>query len=165
GAAAGRALHGERAVERLDAVDEALEPRAPRGIGAADAIVDDFDDDRGAVVVLRHADLRKCRLGVLRDVRERLGGDVVRGGLDRRREALVRDVDLDRNRGADHERLERRSETAVGEDVRVEAARQLPELLQGLRELDPGGGEDLERLLRLVWPTLTAWRARDANCT
>ena len=43
-----RTLDLERAVERLDAVGEAAQPRAAGGIGAADAVVRDLDD--GAAV-------------------------------------------------------------------------------------------------------------------
>ncbi len=69
---------------------------------------------------------------VLDDVRERLGGDVVRSRLDRGREALGGHVDVDRERRAQHERLERRPQATVGEDVGMQASRQLPELLERL---------------------------------
>ena len=44
GPAAGRALDLERPVECREAVGEAAEARAARGIGAADAVVADVDD-------------------------------------------------------------------------------------------------------------------------
>jgi hypothetical protein len=84
---------------------------------------------------------------VLRHVRQRLRRDVVGRRLDRRVEAVVRDVELDRQRQARRQRLERVREPPVGEDRRVEAARELAQLdqrllqlLRGLIEERRGGG-------------------------
>ena len=70
------------------------EPRV--GIDAADAVVADLE--RQDTVVVRGDQLDDVRVGVLGDVRERLGGDVVGGRLDRRRQPLVEPhVDVDRD--------------------------------------------------------------------
>ena len=98
--APGRALDAQAAVERLDAVGEAAQARAARGIGAADAVVGDHDAARGARTSV-HADGRALGLGVLGDVRDRLGDDVVDGRLDRLGQALLGQLgELDRQRGA-----------------------------------------------------------------
>ena len=100
-----------------------------RRIGAADAVVDHLDDDR----LFRsrpHTDLRRRGVRVLDDVRERLRDDVVRGRLDRRPEPLLRHLDLDRERRARDERLDRGREAAVGEHGRVDAARELAQLVE-----------------------------------
>ena len=125
-----RAGDREPPVERLDAVLEALGARPARRVGAADAVVGDLDDDLVAVLRLEDLDARHGRVRVLRDVGERLGGDVVRRGLDRRRQPLVGNVDLDGERRPQNERLERGAEPAVGEHVRVEPPCELAELLE-----------------------------------
>ena len=74
--------------------------------------------------------LDDVRVRVLGDVGERLGGDVVGGRLDRRRQPLVeRHVDVDRDVGATCERPERRPEPGLGEDRGVDAARDLAQLV------------------------------------
>ena len=73
---------------------------------------------------------------MLGDVRDRLGDDVVDRRLDGLRQALVREVgELDRQRCAGEDRLQRRAEPAVGEDRGVDATRQLPQLVECTREL------------------------------
>ena len=75
-------------------------------------------------------------LRVLRHVGDRLGDDVVRGRLDRRRQPLLGQLgDLDGQRRPRQQALQRRAETAFGEDRRMDAARQLAQLLEPLREL------------------------------
>src|SRR4051812_12887590 len=63
-----RAFDAEPAAERLDAVGEPSQTRAQPLVGAADAIVEDLDDDR--VIRVGDADGDRSRVGVLRDVRE-----------------------------------------------------------------------------------------------
>ena len=72
---------------------------------------------------------------VLGDVRQRLGDDEVGGRLDRPRAAARRaaSAQLDRQRRAASSACERRAQPAVGQDRRVDAARQLAQLLE--REL------------------------------
>ena len=107
----------ERALERLDAVGEAAQARSawldrrrrrrrrrPRRRALVSSRADPHVDDRGA--------------RVLDHVRECLGDHVVRGGLDGARQLDLRRLDLDRDRQARGERLERRGEAAVGEDGR-----------------------------------------------
>ena len=77
---------------------------------------------------------------MLGDVGERLGGDVVGGRLDRRRQPLVEShVDVDRDVGTTRECSECRPEPGLGEDRGVDAARDLAQLvgdvLQAFREL------------------------------
>ena len=84
----GRARDAQPAVERLDAVGQAAQPAAARVVGAADAVVGDLD--RRAVAVAPHAHVGARRVGVLRDVRQRLAGDEVGRELDRLRQAAGR---------------------------------------------------------------------------
>jgi hypothetical protein len=71
----------DRAAQRLDAVGEPDQPGSADGVGAADAVVADRQV-QGAVAPL-HVDLGGRRLGVLGDVGQRFGHDVVRADLDR----------------------------------------------------------------------------------
>src|SRR4051794_30687683 len=131
---AGPALDAEAAVEGRDTVLEPAEARTALGTRPADAVVGDLDHDgpRGA----EHANRRRGRFCVFRDVRERLGGHVVDRDLDRHGQPLLDlDADVDRKRRPVGERLERRLEAAVGQDCRVQAACKLPKLLQGERQL------------------------------
>ena len=81
-------------------------PRAGERVRPALAVV--LDDDDELVAGLAHADSRAARLGVLRDVRQRLGDDVVRSDGDRRVERRVRDVELDGDGCARGDHAERR---------------------------------------------------------
>jgi hypothetical protein len=66
---------------------------------------------------------------VLTDVRQRLGDDVVRRGLDLRRKAdALLGLEPHGQRGARRKRAERRREPALGEKRRMQAARELPQL-------------------------------------
>ena len=66
---------------------------------------------------------------MLRDVREALGDEVVRGDLDRLREAFVdRDTQSDRHRRTRGELLESDRETVTADDGRVNPERDLAEL-------------------------------------
>ena len=126
----GRAGDRDRSAERFGAVGEAEDAGAATGVDAADAIV--ADRDRQDTVIAPGAQLDDGCPGVLGDVGERLGGDVVRGRLDRRRQPLVEshvDVDVDREIGAACERSECRPEPGFGEDRGVDAARDLAQLL------------------------------------
>ena len=60
------------------------------GVGAADAVVANLDGQNPFVV--RGEKLDDVRVRVLGDVGERLGGDVVGGGLYRRRQPLVEEL-------------------------------------------------------------------------
>ena len=72
---------------------------------------------------------RRVRAGVLDDVGERLGDGVVRRRLDRLGQALGQaDVERDRERRPGREHLERRLETALREDGRVDPLRELAQL-------------------------------------
>src|SRR5881296_1879831 len=75
-----RAVHLQRAVERLDTVDEAAEALA-LGVGAAGAVVDDLHEQTEVVARRGDDDLPCAR--VLLYVRERLRDHVVRRRLDR----------------------------------------------------------------------------------
>ena len=74
-----RALDPKRSGERLDAVCEASEAVALR-VGSADSVVAHLNEE--GLVVSRRADLDASGSGVLLHVRERLGDDIVGGGLD-----------------------------------------------------------------------------------
>ena len=95
-----------------------------------------------------HVDGR--RAAVTHGVRQRLGDDEVRRRLHRRRRALVQlDVEPDRERRARDERRERRVEPAVGEDRRVEPAREVAQLGDRALELLVGVTHQHARLLGL----------------
>ena len=85
--AAGRAVDLERAVERGEPVGHPAQAGAGGRIGAAAAVVGDLD--RQHAVGERDAHVGAGRLRVADDVGQRLGGEEVRGGLDRRRAALL----------------------------------------------------------------------------
>ena len=74
-------------------------------------------------------------LRVLDDVRDRLGDDVVGGGLDRLGQPLVEQGQLDRQGRPRREPLERGVEAAVGQHRRVDPARELAQLLERVGEL------------------------------
>ena len=76
-----RTVDVEAAVERRDAVGEAAQPRAALRVGTADPVVGDRDD--GASLGSGDLDRHVRGLRVLRDVRERLGDDVVDRRLHR----------------------------------------------------------------------------------
>ena len=95
GPAAGRARDVHGSAERVDAIGEAPEPGAACRVGAADAVVGDLHDE--AVVLARDRHRGAGRAGVLGDVGEGLGDQVVGGDLDGRAGALI-DVDRDGDR-------------------------------------------------------------------
>ena len=135
-------------------------PRSPEplvGIGAAHPVVRDLDDCMSVHGGDANGD-RGC-LGVLGHVRERFGDDVVRGRLDRLGQALVEKLEVDRERRPRDERLDRGGQAAVGEHRGVDAARQLPQLLERLRELVGGLAEQPFGRLGLVVHT----RLREAQ--
>src|SRR6266508_4151306 len=72
-----RALDHELTPERLHAIREPMEAGAGGRIGAADAVVADRDGEE--LVLGRYANGRLRRSRVLRDVRERLRAEEVRG--------------------------------------------------------------------------------------
>ena len=105
---------------------QAGQPAAVR-VGAARSAVAHLDHEPVAVAVRAHPGGRAA--GVLGGVRQRLGGDEVRGGLDDRRRPLA-DLGLHRHgdRGAAAEPLERGGQAAVGEHRGRDAARQVAQL-------------------------------------
>jgi hypothetical protein len=74
-----RALDPKRPGERLDPVCKAPETVAC-GVGSASAVVPDLHVED--LVVGRRADFDPSGVGVLLRVRQRLGDDIVGGGLD-----------------------------------------------------------------------------------
>jgi hypothetical protein len=76
----GRAVDGQGAVECGDTVRQAREPAAAGGPRAAAAVVAHLDHEH--VPVGGDVDRRLRRLGVLGDVRQRLGDDEVGRDLD-----------------------------------------------------------------------------------
>jgi hypothetical protein len=98
-------------------------------VGASRSVVADFEDqDIGGDLDL-DADGRGA--GVLGGVRQRLGDDVVRADLDRLRQPLLHtDLEVDRDRRPAGERLQRRGQTTLGQDRRVDAAGDLAQVVQ-----------------------------------
>ena len=80
-------------------------------------------------------DVRHRRTGVLGDIGERFGDDVVGGDFDLRGQPAVDvDVELDWDRGATRKGLERGLETSLREDRRMDAARDLLQFFNCLRQ-------------------------------
>ena len=119
-------------------------PRRPEPaarVGSADTVVRHGDAEHA----VRLGDLDpggRC-LRVLGDVRERLGDDVVRGGLGLGRIALVGRREFNRDRCPRCERLERRPQAAIREDGRVDSSGELAELRERLRQLLARAVEEL----------------------
>ena len=118
-AAARRAPHPQPAVERLDAVGEAAQPRAARRVGAADAVVGDLDHERRRP----RAAARRSRsppAAYLATLVSALGHEVVGGDLDRARAAARRSPRRARRGSGARaaQRLERDREAVVGEHRR-----------------------------------------------
>ncbi len=129
-----RAVDVQAAPEGLDAILEPAQAGSVVDVGAADAGVGDLDQQ--AVPERPDLDAGDRRLGVLGDVRERLGDHVVGGDLDRVGRALGGvEGELDGDRRPLRQGLDRRLEAVIGEHGRVQAARQLPQLGERRREL------------------------------
>jgi hypothetical protein len=96
---------GDRTTERFDAIGQAEDAGTASGVDAADAVVEDLECQSPAVV--RRAQPDDVGVGVLGDVGESLGGDVVGRCFDGRGEPFVEpDVDVDRDVGTTGERSE-----------------------------------------------------------
>ncbi len=115
-------------------------PRAGRGGVEADAVVPHLEDE--AAVAGGQPDGGSARLGVLRDVLERLETAEVHGRLDVLPVAPD-PVGLDRDRDRRLARLrgERRAEPLVGEQRRVDAPRQVPKGLERVLRVRPDLGQ------------------------
>ena len=119
-----RASEHDAAAKGLDAVAQPDEPGTARRIGAADAVVahGDAQVPRGS----RDVDAHNRRLRVLCRVRQHLGDNLVGGHLDAIREATVgANVESDRDRRAMRDGLQGRCEPALGQDRRMDSARDL----------------------------------------
>ena len=81
------------------------------------------------------ADVRAVGVGVLHDVRQRLGHDEVGARLDLGRQALLEHVHADGHARAGHDRFDARSEAASGQDRGKESVGQLAQLGVGLLRL------------------------------
>ena len=125
-------------------------PGAVGGLGAADAVVGDLHDEH--LLALRDANRRGRRLRVLEDVGQRLGDDEVRGALDERRPALgvVDGEHRHRNRRPAGERAHGGGKPLHAQDLRVQSARELAELLVRGVQLDQCAVEELLRLVGIA---------------
>ena len=113
----------------------------------------DVDPAAGDALVARgDAEADAAGIGVLRRVREQLGGDEVRVALDRRGQRGIREVDLDDDRhgAARGERLEAGREAAVLQDRRREPARERPQLVERLAGLVARLADECLRRLGVV---------------
>ena len=144
------AQDAERAVERLDAVAEPAQPAALR-VGAAAPVVADLD--HGVPVRERDVDPRAGGVRVLVDVGQRLGGDVVGGGLDGRGQPLGQSQQTSRrDRGVAGQGGERRLEPFLAEDRWVHAARERAQFLDRALELFVDVGQQRVERLRIARP-------------
>jgi hypothetical protein len=119
----------DRSAQGLGPVFEADDARAAARVGAAYAIVADRQDEGAVTAVHAHVDDRGP--GVLCHVGNRLRGDVISGRLNAFREPRAQiQVGFNRHRGSAGQRFERRSEPGLGQNGRVNALRDLPQLVQ-----------------------------------
>ena len=121
------------ALERLDAVGQAVQTRSQLWIRAPDPVVDDLDD--GTAVFARDLDGDRRSVRVLGDVGERLGNDVVGRGLDPPRQPSHRQPVHLTGSGARSASDLGRSEPPLGEHSRMDAPSELAELLERKAEL------------------------------
>ena len=148
GRPSGRRIDAEVSVDRLRTFLEPDETRSLRRVGATATVVDDRDDGRVADHVARDPDARG--LGVLDDVRHRLGDDVVQSRLDGGRDTRHVDVDPHRKRAAAGDLVARGGEAVLGEDLRGDVTCGLTKLVQRLRSLGPNLAEQRPYLLGVV---------------
>jgi hypothetical protein len=136
--------------ERFNAICETDESRAGDRLRAPDSVV--AHDHRRKPVRPFHGNACACRLRVLRDVRDRLGDEVVDRRFDGVRQAVFRKPsELDRDRRALGECADCSLETPIGENGRVNPAREFPELLERVIKLGVRFGE--KRLRRILGPS------------
>ena len=105
---------------------------------------------RRRAVGARDAHRGLAGVGVLDDVGERLGDHEVGRRLDRLRQPLRRDLDSSTGIGERPPAPRAPPEAAVGQDGRVDAARELAQLLERERELLLGAVEQLARPLGVL---------------
>jgi hypothetical protein len=98
------------------------------------AVIVDLDDQ--LTVLFAHGDVGTRCAGMAGNVGKRLGDDEVGGRLDRGRVASVRDGDGYRLRRSLGERFDRGAKAGFGEDRRMDAAGEIPDL--GDRRLEFG---------------------------
>jgi hypothetical protein len=131
GAGTRRAPDVDRPAQRLETVRQANEPRTARRIRAANAVVPNRQHQLAVSLGERDHDSRRLR--VLRGVRKRLRGDVVRRDLGRLAQTLVeRDIQLDRDRRAARNRPQNCAKASLREDCGMNAARELPQVDHGV---------------------------------
>ena len=143
--AAGRARDREAAVERLDAVAQAGEAAAVAGRRRRARRRRSTTSRRSVVEVERHRAPTPRR--VLGDVRQRLGDDEVRRGLDHRQRAATARPRRPRpgSPSAGRAPRRRRREAAVGEDRRGDPAREVAQLGDRGARLVAGAAEHARR--------------------
>ena len=119
---------------RRHPVSQAAQARPRLGIGAADTVVGDLHPQQARAGHRTQRD--RIRSSVLRDVRERLGGQEVCGHLDRLRQAPFElDRDGDRDRRLPREAAQRGGESGLGQDRRVDPPRESAQFGQRAGEL------------------------------
>ena len=120
--------------KRPDAILQAGDPRPGGRVGAPDPVVADADGQTAVASLDVDVDPRRpCAAG---HVRQAFGDNVVRGHLGRQRDMPIEvHAQLDRYRRPAGERRESWLEPGLGKDGRVDAARQLPELVDRVAQL------------------------------
>ncbi len=99
--------------------------------------------------IVRDADVDPARAGMLDRVGERLGDREVTGRLHGRRQPPAQaDVQVDRHRRVQREGPDRWAEAAVGQHRRVDAADQIPQVVQRAQRRLPCLGDQGQRGLR-----------------
>jgi len=127
-------VHGERPAQGLDTVFQPEQPCAPHWVGAADTVVTYAHPERTAGGLRAHLDNRGAR--VLRRVGEHFRDDVVDAGFDwLGKPAIDPHVQFHRDGGAPPERAQRRAQPCLGQDRRVDATRDLPQVIDHAHEL------------------------------
>ena len=121
------------ATERLYPVGEPAQAGPTRELGAADAVVRHLNHQARVEAPRRDPYPRRARM--LGGVDETLGADEVGDRGHRRRQPLVFGVDLDQERKAPAEFLQRGDQSALGQRMWMDATRQLLQLLAKAVEL------------------------------
>ena len=136
------------AAEGLDAVAETDESRPLSGVGSPDPVIADREQDDP--FLSRDLDVHDRRFRVLGGVRQRLRDEVVGGHLDALRQPTSdAHLQLDRDRRPAGERLQRGIEATLGEDSRMDAARNLAELVKDLDQASPDPRQSRPQVLEL----------------
>ena len=128
-----RATDRQRAADHLNPIGQPLQAGAGGGVRTTSTVVGDLHQHH--VALAGHLDPSLGGPGVLGHVRQRLGAQVVDGGLEVRRDPRDVDVEEDPARCALDQNLQRCAQAALGQGTRVQAAGQIIQIRPGLHQV------------------------------